>query len=184
MSTLGRMWSALWRTSKRDEEWLEKAEAGTVWVRPAFRLAIVFALLFAGVFFALWWAGSAVRFGAARVTGRTVPTWRVWGTVRDALTHQPIPWAAVEDDPAGQPPLFRVDAEYSGTYELLTLAEPHRIRVSAPGYRPLAVDVGRAWFLWMPQGSERKNIELLPLLGRCLPPQRGEDSTYHLIYTL
>lgn len=185
MSTLGKMWNALWRTFRRDEDWLEETETGASWVRPAIRLAIVFALLFGGVFFALWWAGSAVRFGAARAGDRTAPTWRVSGTVRDAVTHQPIPWAAVEDDPAGRPPFFRVDAEYSGTYELLTLAEPHRIRVSAPGYHPLAVDIGRAWFLWMPQGSERKNLELWPLKMGVYPPQgRGRWHLPSGIWTL
>jgi hypothetical protein len=113
-----------------------------------------------------------VRFGAARAGDRSAPTWRVWGTVRDAVTHQPIPWTLVEDDPAGQPPFFRADADYSGVFELVTLAEPHRVRVSAQGYRPLFLDIGRAWFLWMPRGDEKKNIELLPLSGP-VPPQMG-----------
>ena len=33
----------------------------------------------------------------------------------------------VEDDPAGRPPFFRADADYSGAFELVTFAEPHRI---------------------------------------------------------
>jgi hypothetical protein len=144
-----------------------------VWLHPALRLAIVFALLFGGVFFAFWWAGSAVRFGAARAGDRSLPTWRISGTVRDALTHQPIPWALVEDDPAGAPPFFRTDAGYSGDFELVTLAEAHRIRVSAQGYHPLLVDIGRAWFVWMPRGNEKKNIDLLPLHAR-VPPKCGE----------
>ena len=80
-----------------------------------------------------------------------------------AVTRQPIPWALVEDDPRGQPPLFRADADFRGVFNLVTLAEPHRIRVSAPGYRTLSLDIGRAWFVWMPRGSEKKNIEMLPL---------------------
>jgi hypothetical protein len=92
--------------------------------------------------------------------------------VRDAVTHQPIPWALVEDDPAGQPPFFHADADYSGSFELVTLAEAHRVRVSALGYRPLFFDIGRAWFIWMPRGNEKKNIELLPL--NCIvPPKLG-----------
>jgi hypothetical protein len=136
-----------------------------LWIRSALRLAIVFALLFGGVFFAFWWAGSAVRFSAARAGDRSLPTWRVSGTVRDALTHQPIPWALVEDDPAGPPPFFRTDAGYGGDFLLITLAEPHRIRVSAPGYHPVSVDIGRPWFVWMPRGNEKKNIDLLPVHG-------------------
>ena len=133
---------------------------------------MLFALLFGGVYFAFWWAGSAVRFSAARAGDRSLPTWRVWGTVRDALTRQPIPWALVEDDPGGQPPFFRADADYHGVFELVTLAAPHRVRVSAPRYRPLLLDIGRAWFVWMPRGNEKKNIELLPL-DSFVPPQSG-----------
>jgi hypothetical protein len=178
MSTLGRMWRGLWRKSKRDEDWREEAETGEldsagVWLRPALRLTVVFALLFGGVLFAFWWAGSAVRFSAARAGDRSAPTWRVSGTVRDAVTHQPIPWALVEDDPAGQPPLFRAEADYTGIFELLTLAEPHRVRVSAPGYRPILLEIGRAWFVWMPRGSEKKIIDLVPVAS-FLRPQKGE----------
>jgi hypothetical protein len=111
-----------------------------------------------------------VRFSAARAGDRSLPTWRVSGTVRDALTHQPIPWALVEDDPAGSPPFFRTDAGYAGDFLLITLAEAHRIRVSAPGYHPVSVDIGRAWFLWMPRGNEKKNIDLLPLHSQ-IPPK-------------
>jgi hypothetical protein len=162
MSTLGRTWRGLWRRFRPEADSEEETESRQMWMRSALRLAIVFALLFAGVFFAFWWAGSAVRFSAERAGDRTVPTWRVSGTVRDAVTHQPISWALVEDDPSGPPPFFHADADYGGVFQLVTLAEPHRIRVSAPGYRPLTVDVGRAWFLWMPRGNEKKNIDLQP----------------------
>ena len=173
MSTLGRMSRGLWRRYRPDPESQEQTESGDLWIRSALRLAIVFALLFGGVFFAFWWAGSAVRFSAARAADRSLPTWRVSGTVRDALTHQPIPWALVEDDPAGSPPFFRTDAGYGGDFLLITLAEAHRIRVSAPGYHPVSVEIGRAWFLWMPRGNEKKNIDLLPLHSR-VPPKCGE----------
>jgi hypothetical protein len=188
MSTLGRMWRGLWRRYRQHHESWEEAEpgdwepgglesggmeSGGMWMRSALRLAIVFGLLFGCVFFAFWWAGSAVRFSAARAGDRTVPTWRVSGTVRDAVTHQPVPWALVEDDPAGQPPFFRAEAGYSGVFELVTLAEPHRIRVSAPGYRALWLDIGRAWFVWMPRGNERKNIDLLPVHSSAPPPFGG-----------
>jgi len=166
------MWRGLWRRYRQDRESQEATESGELWLRPALRLAIVFALLFGGVFFAFWWAGSAVRFSAARAGDRSLPTWRVSGTVRDALTHQPIPWALVEDDPAGPPPFFRTDAGYGGDFELVTLAEPHRIRVSAPGYHSVLVDIGRAWFVWMPRGNEKKNIDLLPLHSQ-IPPKCG-----------
>jgi hypothetical protein len=163
MSTLGRTWRGLWRRFRPDQEPWDEAESRGVWMRSALRLAIISALLFGGVFFAFWWAGSAVRYSTERAGDRTTPTWRVSGTVRDAVTHQPVPWALVEDDPAGQPPFFHADADYLGGFDLVTLAEPHRIRVSAPGYRPISLDIGRAWFVWMPRGSEKKNIDLPPL---------------------
>ena len=173
MSILGRMWRGPWRRFRQDDEAEDAAESGDSWVRPALRLAIIFGLLFAGVFFAFWWAGSAVRFSAARAADRTVPTWRVSGTVRDAVTHQPIPWALIEDYPAGTPPFFRADADYGGAFELVTLAEPHRIRVSAPGYHPESVRIGRAWFEWMPRGNEKKNIDLQPLHCQLSPQTWG-----------
>jgi ABC-type nitrate/sulfonate/bicarbonate transport system permease component len=37
-------------------------------------------------------------------------------------------------------------ADQFGAFELLTLPEPHRVRVSAPGYCTTTVDVGRVWF--------------------------------------
>jgi hypothetical protein len=78
------------------------------------------------------------------------------------VTREPVPWALIEDDPEGQPPFFRTDADYHGIFDLMTLAEPHRIRASAPGYHPSVLNIGRLWFLWMPGGNEKKNIELLP----------------------
>jgi hypothetical protein len=130
--------------------------------RQLLRLAIAFALLFAAVFFAFWWSGSAVRFGAARVTDTSVPTWTVTGTVRNAHTREPIPWARIEDDTGWHGPHHRTEADQHGAYTLLTLAEPHPVRITAIGYRPARIDVGRQWFLWMPEGSERRDVELTP----------------------
>ena len=160
MSILGRMWQRLWREFRPEDESEEAADLRQLFVRTALRLTAAFALLFGLVFFAFWWSGSAIRFGAARAANRAAPAWRISGTVRNSLTGQPIPWATVEDDPAGRPPFFRADADYKGAYELVTLAEPHKVRVSAPGYLQTQVEVGRAWFLWMPSGVETKSIEL------------------------
>ena len=49
-----------------------------------------------------------------------------------------------------------------GVFELLTLPEPHQIRVAAPGYKTVIVGVGRVWFLWLPRGLEKHDIVLLP----------------------
>jgi len=162
MSILAGMWKRLWLRSSAEEEPEADAEMRELYVRTGFRAAAAFALIFGAVFFAFWWSGSAVRFGAARAADRAVPTWLVKGTIRDAFTHQPIPWAVVADDPAGRPPQYRTDANYAGVYELLTLAEPHRIRVTAPGYRTTFTAIGRAWYLWLPRGLETKDMELRP----------------------
>ncbi|MBS1856262.1 MAG: carboxypeptidase regulatory-like domain-containing protein [Acidobacteria bacterium] len=131
-------------------------------VRHALRIAAIFFVVFGAVFFAFRWSGAAVRFGAMRAAGAAAPTWRVTGVIRDARTGEPIPWASVEDDPAGRPPLFRADADIEGRYDLLTLAEPHRLRVSAPGYRTRVLRIGRIWYLWLPRGEERSNPRLDP----------------------
>jgi hypothetical protein len=137
-------------------------ELRDILVRHGIRVAAAFALLFGFVFAAFWWSGAAVRFGADRAADRAVPTWLVTGTVRSAATREPIPWAVVEDDPVGKPPSYHTDANYSGAYELLTLAEPHRIRASAPGFRSATVSIGRQWFLWLPKGNEKRDIQLQP----------------------
>lgn len=143
-----------------DEE--ESADLRRYFVRQTIRLAVVFGLLFGVVFFAFWWSGSAIRFSASRVAERAEATWRVAGTVRDGVTHAPVPWAAVADDPEGHPPFFHTDADRSGWFELLTLPEPHRIRVTAAGYKMATVRVGRAWFLWLPRGRESRDVNLDP----------------------
>ena len=148
------------RPATFDEE--EKADLRRAFVRQAIRLTLAFAALIVFVFLALSWSGAAVRFGASRVGDRGTPAWRISGTVRNAVTHEPVPWAKIEDDPEGQPPFFHGDADQAGNYEFLTLSESHAMIVSAPGYRPLKVHVGRVWFLWMPRGSERADVMLTP----------------------
>ena|SRR6476659_6654793 len=164
MNIPGGMWRSLWRGTKPAEDWDDEQDAaGGRWSRAVLRLAIIFALLFGFVFVAFWWAGSAISFTAARAAYRSVPTWQIDGVVRDAITRQPIPWAVIEDEPGGQPPLFHTDADVHGVFLLSTLAEPHRVLVSAPGYTPKAIPIGRVWFVWMPSGKERKEITLFPL---------------------
>ena len=148
------------RPASFEEE--ESANLRRHFLRQVLRGTLAFGTLFAVVFFAFWWSGAAIRFGASRVADRPVATWRLVGAVRSAATHQPVPWASIDDDPSGQPPFFHADADQSGVFELLTLPEPHRVRVSAPGYRTSTIDVGRVWFLWLPQGREHQDILLSP----------------------
>ena len=155
--------SQLWLGPKEaDDRSEEDAELREIFVRTGLRAAAVFAVLFGAVFFAFWWSGRAVAFGAARAADRAAPAWRIVGTVRNAMTKEPIPWAAVEDDGNGRPPLYRSETNHLGVFELITLAEPHQIRVSSPGYRNATLRIGRAWFLWLPRGEEKRDIELQP----------------------
>ena len=128
--------------------------------RQVLRWALGFGLLFAGVFLAFWWSGAALRFSASRIANTATPSYKVWGIVSDARTGRPIPWARVADDPRGRPPFFQTDADQRGSFTLLTLAEPHWVRVTANGYRPAGVQVGRHWFVWWPRGQERRDVEL------------------------
>jgi hypothetical protein len=162
------MWTRFWRRSEGKDEWneftpsSEDPELREIFVRAGLRVAAAFALLFGFVSFAFWWSGSAVGFGARRAAGQAQPTWHISGTVRSASSHEPVPWAVVEDDPNGRPPLYHTDASYLGAFDLLTLAEPHHLRVSAPGYESATVAVGRSWFLWVPKGVERHDVYLSP----------------------
>jgi hypothetical protein len=126
------------------------------------RLTLGFAALFGFVFFAFWWSGSAIRFGAARVMASNAPTYRIWGTVCDARSGRPIPWAAVQDESSGSPPFFRTEADADGAYSLMTLADPHNVRITAVGYRAVVVRIGRAWFVWWPRGQEHRDVALIP----------------------
>lgn len=145
------------------EFWEEEALKQRAELRKhALRLSLAFAGLFVGAVFAVWWAASALHFSSSRVTQSTPPTYKVSGTVRDAASGAPIPWAEIADDPAGRPPLFRTIADRYGAFELLTIAEAHQIRVSAFGYKPTTLPVGKAWFRWMPSGSEHLDIILQP----------------------
>jgi hypothetical protein len=126
------------------------------------RWALAFALLFGGVFFCFWWSGSAIRFGAARVGEQPQPTWKVFGVVRSAESGGPVAWASIADDPGGRPPYFRTESDFAGGFTLMTLAEPHTLRVQANGFRPLTVAVGRQWFIWWPRGEEKRDIQLIP----------------------
>ena len=130
--------------------------------RQLLRWSLSFTLLFCGVFLAFWWSGSAVRFGAARVADRSVATYRISGIIRNAITRDPVAWASIDDDPSGRPPFYHADADQDGAYQILTLAEPHQLRIRAAGFKPLVVSVGRQWFLWWPRGAEQRDLDLFP----------------------
>ncbi len=130
--------------------------------RLALRWALLFFGLLAFMFFALWWASQALQFGASRVDGSTRPTYVVSGFVRSAATSAAVPFAEVADEPASRPPLFETRADVRGSFILLTLAEPHTLRVTALGFKPAELRVGKAWYRWFPHGSERVEVRLEP----------------------
>lgn len=80
--------------------------------------------------------------------------------VKDSKSGEPVPWAVIADDLSGRSPWSHATADRRGVYELLTLAEPHKINITANGYQARSIQIGRQWFLWMPSGSERLDIEL------------------------
>jgi hypothetical protein len=129
-------------------------------------LLVKWGLAFAGLIFfvaaALWWSGSAVKYGASRVQGGGAPSYEVAGIVTDGVTHQPIPWASITTEITSGPQFFQTNADASGSFSLMTMAEPHKLIVKANGYREATVQVGRQWFSWLPTGAEKKNVELLP----------------------
>jgi hypothetical protein len=124
------------------------------------RWSLIFILLLGGMFFAAWWSSSAIHFSTSRMDQTTGPAYRVTGVVRDVATGLPVPWAEIADDPSGRPPLFHATADRLGAYELLTVAELHNLQVRALGYRTETAQVGKAWYVWLPKGSERLDIKL------------------------
>lgn len=145
------------------EFWEEEPEdEKRLFRKHALRLSLIFFAFCALVVFAFWWAGSAVKFVASRVTATTRPTYKVSGQVTDARTGAPIPWVNVYDDPSGHPPHFASTGGADGRYELMTIAEPHTIVFAALGYRPQKISVGKVWYRWLPFGAEIVNVRLEP----------------------
>ncbi|MEO7653566.1 MAG: hypothetical protein ABIZ80_24165 [Bryobacteraceae bacterium] len=126
------------------------------------RWGLTFAILFGGVALAFWWSGSAIHFGASRVSGETVPTYEISGLVTDALTGTPIPWPEVADETSGRGPFFTAESQPTGRFRLLTLAEPHQVLITANGYQPRRAQVGNSWFFWWPKGSAQLDVQLSP----------------------
>ena len=124
--------------------------------------AVAFLALFGFVFLAFWWSGSAIRYGAGRVTDSVGASYQVAGSVADKKTGKPVPWAEVQTDFASGPQFYSTTADRNGEYALLTLPERHRLIVRANGYHAASITVGRQWFAWLPHGSERRNVELTP----------------------
>ena len=76
-----------------------------------------------------------IRFGAARATGRIVPTWQVTGTVRHVGFIIPTINLFI----------FMLMPNRAGVLGCPTIAEPHRIRATAPDNRVATLDIGRMW---------------------------------------
>jgi hypothetical protein len=124
---------------------------------------VAFIVIFCGAALAFWWSGSAVQYSAARVQNRSNPTYQVTGVITDSRTHQPIPWAEVSTDFKFGGAFFSTSADQDGRYSINTLAEPHDLVVKANGYQQGRIHIGKQWFSWTPQGSERRDGELTPV---------------------
>jgi hypothetical protein len=143
------------------EFWQEEEKAARSELRrQVVRWLVMFVVVAAGIMFTVWWASSTVRFSAERAEGRGEAAWRLFGVVTDAETGAPVPFARIGDDPAGQPPLFHSMADHMGHYELRTVAGKHYVLVTALGYRPVRMEVGRAWYAWMPSGEDRLDVRM------------------------
>jgi hypothetical protein len=130
--------------------------------RTLARWITAFVVIFCFAAMAFWWSGSAVKYSAARVQNRSNPTYQVAGSVKDAGTHQPIPWAEISTDFQFGGAFFSTTTDQNGQYSINTLAEPHDLMVKANGYRSARIHVGQQWFSWTPHGSERRDAELIP----------------------
>ena len=136
--------------------------------RVAFHRTVVKWILgFVAVFFLawmiIWWSGSTVQYSAARVENRSKPTYRISGTITDARTHQPVPWAEISTDFQFGGAFFSTTTDVNGLYSLNTLAEPHDLVIKANGYLQGRIHVGKQWFAWMPHGTEKSDAELTPV---------------------
>ena len=130
--------------------------------RTLARWILAFIVIFCFAAMAFWWSGSALRYSAARVQSRSKPTYQVSGTVTDARTHQPVPWAEISTDFQFGGAFFSTSTDQNGRYSIDTLAEPHDLVVKANGYQSARIPIGKQWFSWTPRGSERKDTELVP----------------------
>jgi hypothetical protein len=92
--------------------------------------------------------------------GTAVGTYKVVGSVVDQATGRSVPWAHVGDDPSGKPPLYHTLGDKEGRFELLTIAEPHTLVITAVGYKQQMVRIGKPWYIWMPSGSETIKVRL------------------------
>jgi hypothetical protein len=143
-----------WREEPGDER--------RIFWKQAVRWSLLFLVLCGGVFFAFWWSGSAIHFGASRMNETTAPTYKVSGRALDARTGAPIAWVSVRDDANGGPPFFETLGNVKGEFALNTIAEPHNVVFTALGYQPRRVRVGKSWYLWMPRGEELLEVRLTP----------------------
>ena len=130
--------------------------------RTMMRWILAFTAIFCFAAMAFWWSGSAVRYSAARVQQDTKPTYKVTGTITDAQTHQPVPWAEISTDFQFGGAFFSTRSDENGQYSIDTLAEPQDLVIKANGYHIARLHVGKQWFSWTPHGSERKDAELTP----------------------
>ena len=87
------------------------------------------------------------------------PEFRVFGTVKDSVTGQPIEGSSVSDYNYGRKPYKSAVTNAQGGYEYLTWRDEHGIIAQAPHYKPQQKGVGS--FLQSAKEQEL-NFELEP----------------------
>lgn len=128
----------------------------------AWRMGLLFVALLVILSLFLWRTTAAVEFASARMQGTAQAKYRVWGHVTDAKTGKPIPWPVLADQTDLPGPYFHSTGKPDGSFEHFTLSTPHSVRVTAYGYKPASIKIGRAWWLWTPSGEEQSNVTLQP----------------------
>ncbi|MBI4904430.1 MAG: hypothetical protein HY820_12385 [Acidobacteria bacterium] len=144
------------------EFWEEEQEETRRDVHNAtLKLVAIFAAILLALGFMLWRSQEAIGFAASHISGQADSRYIVTGKVKSAKTGQPVPWPALHDEYDGKT-YSDTTGKHDGTFVLSTIATAHHLRVSAFGYKPATVRIGKPWFTWLPSGSEKLEIVLQP----------------------
>jgi hypothetical protein len=111
--------------------------------------------------FLLWRSQAAIEFASAHIQGNAEAKYRVSGVVRNAVNGKPVPWPVIHDEFDGKV-YFQGSGKFDGSFEFTTITAPHAVRVTAFGFRHGTVRVGKPWFTWLPAGSEKVDVRLMP----------------------
>jgi hypothetical protein len=142
------------------EFWEEEAEETRRDLRSAsLKLLVLFLSVLTVLGFLLWRSQAAIEFASSHIQGQTDRRYQLTGIVRDAATGKPVPWPLLHDEFDGRV-YFQGSGKPDGTFAFATVTTAHKLVVTAFGFRPATVPVGRPWFTWLPAGSESLEVRL------------------------